>query len=193
MTDAFRAALGAPVLYPALFVSVTFSTSTLNVWTGIGTLSWDGITDWHGIGTLLGISTIEDGSGVEARGTAIELSGLDADLLADCENDYQLGLPFTIYLGLFDSPPEQGGNLIPLPIVVWTGATDRPILKPSAETFSITISGETRLLDLNVAADRRYTQQDQQALWPGDLGMMFVSSLQERTDWWGFPMSSTNV
>jgi len=47
-------------------------------------------------------------------------------------------------------------------------------------------------VEMNVAVDRRYTNEDQQLDYPGDRGMEFVSSIQDVTIYWGRTPSNIN-
>lgn len=186
MSSAMLAALQAPQLQPAIFVEAAFVSTTVRMWTGIGSVTWNGHT-WTGLGSLLDIAMMEDGATVEARGIAITLSGLDSSLLADCQGDFKLGLPVTVYLGLFSS-----ASLIADPLTSWAGRMDQPTIAASGTDATITINCENRLLDMNVAVDRRYTNEDQQMDYPGDLAFSFVNAIQEMTIFWGHQAHSTN-
>jgi hypothetical protein len=182
------AALQARTLHPALFVQATFLNGPVYVWSGAGTLSWNGQT-WQGVGTLGSVSTIEEGTTVEAKGITISLSGIDNTLLTDVLGNYRLGLPVTVWLGLFD----DAHNLIPDPIISFAGRMDQPTLTVGAETSTLSINCESRLLDMNVPCNRRFTQDDQQIDYPGDRGFEFVNAIQDVTIYWGrYPGSQEN-
>lgn len=182
------AAIAASDLQPAVFVEAFLNGPVVRIWSGIGTISWNGHT-WAGLGSLMSISMTEDAATVEARGISIVMSGLDATLLADCLADFRLGLPVTVYFALYAS-----GSLIADPIISWAGRMDQPTIDVAGDTASITINCENRLIDMNIAVDRRYTHEDQQLENPGDLGFQFVNGLQETTLFWGhFPSSSNNL
>ena len=187
MSPAMLAALQASDLQPAIFVQLQFVTATVYIWSGIGSISWNGQT-WQGLGQLLSISPAGSAPTVEARGITIVLSGLDATLLPDCLNEFQLGLPVTCYLGLF-----SGGSLIADPLATWQGRMDKPTFNISGEALTISLNCENRLIDMNVAVDRRYTIQDAQMDYPGDLGFMFVASIQEKTLFLAGQANTTNV
>ena len=180
------AALTAPNLQPAIFVLLAFTSGPQYLWSGIGSVTWNGQT-WTGLGPLLMLSPIYDGATVEARGISVTLSGLDSTLLPLCMSDFALLLPAAVYLGLY-----SGGSLISTPITAWAGRMDQPTIDCSGEDATITIALEDRLLDMNVAVDRRLTNQDQQMTWPGDLGLQFVDAVQEITVYWGQGAQSTN-
>jgi hypothetical protein len=188
-TDAFIAALEAPLLRPAFLVSMTFATSTVNAWTGRGTLTWDG-KEFAGVGTMGEVSTVEEGSSVQARGTTLTLTGFDASLLGDALTDLRQGLPVTIWFALFDGAMAVIGN----PVIAFRGRMDQPTITVSGPTATISINCESRLMDLNVPAERRYTNEDQWRDYPGDRGFEFVNSVQEVTIYWGrTPNSSNNL
>lgn len=191
MSPAMLTALQAPVLRPAVFVMATFVTGAVYMWSGLGSITWNGHT-WLGLGSLLGFSTAEEGVTVEAKGISFSLSGIDVSLLADVLQEFQVGLPVQVYLGLFDgaSPP----SLIADPITTWSGRMDQPSVDVAGETATISIACETRLLELNVSVERRYTHDDAQLDNPGDLGFSFVCGIQEITVPWGrIPSSSATV
>jgi hypothetical protein len=186
MSSAMLAAIQSTDLQPALFVELTFNGATAYLWSGNTSITWNSQT-WSGLGSLLSLAVAEDGATVEARGITITVSGLDPNLLPDCLNDFQLGLPAIAYLGFF-----SGGSLISTPITSWSGRMDLPTIDVSGETATIAINCESRLLDMNIPCDRRYTQQDQQMTWPDDLGFQFVDSIQEFVLAWGQSYNATN-
>lgn len=186
MSSGMLAALESAYLQPAVFVQMQFATATVYIWSGVGTISWNGHT-WVGLGSLLSVTVMEDAATVEARGITVTLSGLDAGLLSDCLTEFQLGLPVSVCFGLY-----SGGSLIASPITSWAGRMDQPTIDVAGDTVTIAINCENRLLDMNVAVDRRYTNQDQQMTWPGDLCFQFVDGIQEMTLYWGQQANSTN-
>jgi hypothetical protein len=182
MSVAMLAALQAKQLLPAIFVSIGFSSGTVYMWNGLGSITWNGHT-WTGVGSFGGISAVQEGATIEASGITLSLSGIDNALLADVNQNLQLGLPVAVYLGLFDVASPT--SLLPDPLVAWTGAVDQPTVEVDGATATISINCEHRLVDMNVAVDRRYTHDDAQIDHPGDLGFQFVNSLQEVTLYWG--------
>ena len=193
VSTAMLNALAAPVLNPAIFVSAQFITATVYMWSGIGTIFWNGHI-WFGLGAFLGITAPEDSSTVEAKGITLTLSGIDSTLLPDALNEVQLGLPVTVYLALGTSAPVNAGNIITSPVVMWQGRMDQPSFSVNAEEVTLNINCENRLLDMNIAVDRRYTNQDQQISNPGDNGFLCVDAIEEVTLYWGsYPASSNNL
>jgi len=186
MSTDMLAAIQSPYTAPALFVEMQFQSGTVYLWSGGASIAWNGQT-WLGVGALLGISSSEDAATVDSRGVAVTLSGLDATLLPDCLNDFELGAPVAIYLGL-----QSSGALIASPLVTWAGRMDQPSIDVTGDAVTIAINCESRLIDMNVAVDRRYTDTDQQMQWPGDLCFQFVAGIQQVTLYWGEQANSTN-
>lgn len=189
MSTQMLSAIAQGALYPALFFQATFLTGTVYLWTGMGAIAWGGHT-YSGIGTAGSITTIEEGSTLEARGITLQLSGLDATVLQDVLGEFQLGTPVAVYLGLFSA--ANPASLIANPVLAWAGLMDQPGVEVSGQTATISIACENKLISMNVAIDRRYTNDDQQRDYPGDLGMMFVNGIQEMTLYWGTAPTSTN-
>lgn len=188
VTPAFGAALAATSLLPAFFVMANFVSGPLYAWSGVGPISWNGQT-WLGVGSLGAISTIEEGTDVQARGMTLSFGGFDANLLNLVLGEFEVGLPVTVWLGLFDT----AGNLIPSPVVSFSGRMDQPTIRSEGQTASITIACENRLIDMNTAVDRRYTDQDQKLDYPTDRGMEFVNSIQQVEIYWGHTPSGNNA
>jgi hypothetical protein len=187
ISTALQTAFSSQYFNPVLFVELTFSNETIYVWSGIGSTSWNGQT-WAGVGGLLGISTPEDSSVVEAKGITVSLSGIDATLLPEALNEIQLGLPVIVYLGAL-----SGGTPIATPVIAWSGRIDQPTFTIGRTDVSLDIACESRLVDVNVSVERRLSNADTQSLFPGDLGCSFVNSIQEKTIFFGFPNSSNNL
>jgi hypothetical protein len=180
LSSAVLTAIQSASVRPAFFVEGNFASGPVYLWTGLGPISWNGQT-WLGVGTLGSITTIEEGATVEARGITLGLSGFDATLLGDVVNEFAVGLPVTVWLGLFDA----SGTLLADPIISFAGRMDQPTLTVGGDSASISINCENRLVEMNVAVDRRYTNEDQQIDYPGDQGFGWVNAIQEVTIIWG--------
>ena len=180
--------LGGTELPIAIFFTGTFASGPVFLWTGNQSITWNGHT-WLGIGTLGGISPISEGSTVEAKGMTVSLSGIDSTMLSNVLTEFLLGGACMIYVAGFN-----GGAIIADPMVAFAGRMDAPSIDIDAKTAKISINCESRLLEMNVAVDRRYTADDQQRDWPGDLGFTFVNAIQEMNIYWGeAPTTAGNV
>jgi hypothetical protein len=180
ITAAFAEALADQHLRPVIFFEGEFASGWVRLWSGLGEASWNGET-WSGAGALLGLGSINESGEVVAGGTAISLSGVPLDLVQMAIEEARQGLPGRIWLGLL----AEDGGIIADPVQAFSGRLDVPEIKDDADTCTITISYESRLIDLTVARTWRYTHESQQALYPGDLGFEYVTAIQDREITWG--------
>jgi len=180
LTPDFAAALADRDLRPVIFFEGEFASGTVRLWSGLGEIGWAG-QSWSGAGALLGLGAIEETSEVVAGGTSVSLSGVPLDLVQMAIAEARQGLPGRVWLGLLT--PE--GQIIADPVLAFAGRLDVPEITDDADSCRITISYESRLIDLNTARSWRYTHESQQALHPGDLGFEYVTAIQDREITWG--------
>ena len=180
LTVAFSSALADHTLRPVIFFEGQFASGWVRLWSGIGEIIWNGKA-WSGAGTLLGLGSIEETGEVVAGGTAISLSGVPLDLVQMAIAEARQGLPGRVWLGL----RGENGSMIADPVQAFSGRLDVPEIKDDAESCTITISYESRLIDLTVPRAWRYTHESQQVLFPGDLGFEYVTAIQDREITWG--------
>lgn len=158
-----------------------FSGGTVRLWTGRGSLSWDG-KSWDGAGQLLGFGSVEETNGVVASGTSVSLSGIPVGMMALAISEAEQNAPGSIWLGFM----SEDWELLADPILLFSGLLDVPtIIEDGSDTCTVTISYESQLIDLQRAREWRYTHESQQALYPGDLGFEYVSAIQNKTIKWG--------
>ena len=72
------------------------------------------------------------------------------------------------------------GALIADPYELFAGFTDVTVIEENAESATISISAENRLIDLERPRVRRYTDEDQKSEYSTDVGFEFVPSLQDK-------------
>lgn len=180
MTPATEAALVAADLRPVMFFEGEFPTASVRFWTGLSPIDWNGQT-WIGAGNLIGLSSVEEGTDVAATGVEVQLAGVPPSLVAAVIGDAQQGLPGRVWIGLLDA----AGALIIDPVQVFAGRLDVPQIADQVDTCTISISYESRLIDLNRPREWRYTHESQQVLYPGDKGFEYVAALQDKEITWG--------
>lgn len=184
LTAGVLAELTARAKHAALFFEGAFGDGSppdyVRVWSGARTIEWDG-KSWLGVGNLGGVSPITENGDVRATGVAVSLSGIPSGLIATALGEARQGLEGTIWLALLDAD----GAVIADPEVAFRGRLDVPEITEGGDTATITISYESRLRDLERPRERRYTQEDQNIDYSGDLGFEYVPSIQEWNGKWG--------
>ena len=180
ITAALADALDAADLRPAILFEGVFPSGTVRIWTGAGPVEWDGKT-WTGVGVLLGLGALEETSDVVASGTTVSLSGVPLDLVGLAIDEARQGQPGRIWLALL----TKDRQIIADPVQAFTGRLDVPEIQEDVQSCRITISYESRLIDLNVPRNWRYTHENQQVLFTGDLGFAHVTAIQDQEITWG--------
>jgi hypothetical protein len=180
LSSGVQSAVSGTEVSPILLFEGDFASGTLNIWSGFGDLTWDSAT-WTGAGTLFSVSAIEETSDVSAKGASITLSGIPSDMISLVLSDIRQNALGRVYLGFLDA----SGDIIVDPYMIFEGRLDIPALQENGETSIITISYESRLIDLQRTRESRYTNEDQQREFPGDLAFEFVPNLQEISINWG--------
>jgi len=171
-------------LTPFLLYEGEFETGTVRLWTGIGTLEHDSV-EWTGAGTWLSMSTIEEATEIRATGWSVSLSGVSQEAISLAIDEAQQGAKGTIYFGCLNDD---------LDVVAVTrigrGKLDVPTAEEDGEEAVIQVSYESDLVALERPRETRYTNESQQARFPGDKFFEHVSGLQQADITWGRPSPS---
>ena len=170
----------ADELQPIILFEGDFISGTVRAWTGIGDLSWNGAT-WTGTGTLMSISSVQETAETSANGISVTLNGVPSTLISLALQSCRQGARGRVYLGFLTT----GGAVVADPVLLFEGRLDIPAIEENGETSSVSISYESRLIDLSRSRESRYTNEDQQRAFPGDKGFEFVPSLQDLVLTWG--------
>lgn len=175
-----QSAISATEVQPIILFEGSFASGSVYVWSGYGDLTWNSNT-YSGVGTLGAISNVSEGSEISARGITVSMSGIPSDLISLVLGDVRQGAVGKVHMGFLNS----SGVVIDDPILMFEGKLDVPSIQEGSDTSTITLSYESRLIDLQRPRESRYTNEDQQRAFPGDLGCEFIASLQEKQITWG--------
>tara|TARA_R110002020_G_scaffold122066_11_gene277334 strand:+ start:861 stop:1493 length:633 start_codon:yes stop_codon:yes gene_type:complete len=195
-------AINEDTVHPFFAVELMFDgDNVLRMWTGQGTLVLVDGTEWTGLGTLLNISTVEETSELAVKGATITLTGIPSEVISLALSQPYQGRVCNIYFGTFttgnilqensDYILLQDGSKIEVQSTskglnsIFSGYMDQMNISESAETASIELSVENKLIDLERARVARFTSGYQKSIYPGDLGLDFVEDLQDRNISWG--------
>jgi hypothetical protein len=168
------AAATAPVAAPVVLAELDFASGPFRAWTGLGPLHWAGKT-FEGVGAIGAVSEVEETVELRAVRLTLALSPVPQEVvdIALAERSFRLR-PARLWGALLD----PHGAFVADPFPLWAGLMDTMEVTDGTEP-RVTLACESRLVDLERAEVRRYTDADQQGEYPGDRFFEFVPALQE--------------
>lgn len=164
----------------ACFLEITFKSQTCYISTLPYSIAWNGHV-WTGTGSMGQVSALTEGVDLQAYGTTVSLSGIDANLLNECLSDIQLAAPAVLYLFFIDG----FGNIVGNPTVVFGGQVDRPSVNAGPTTITISLNLESEMINLQRGQMRRLTNADQHIDYPDDTAFTWVPLLNFLALKWG--------
>lgn len=179
LTAGMEAEVSAAVVSPVFFVEMDFASGFVRAWSGYGSLVWDSKT-WLGAGHLMEIEPLSESVDFVANGANLKLNGIPSDLIAIALGETYQGRDATIYLGLLDA----AGAVIADPVPIYAALMDTMEIDEDGETATIIVRVESQAISLKRAREWRYTDEDQQIDYPGDLGLQYVAGLQDKEIVW---------
>lgn len=180
IAGAALSAITSGVVKPILFYEGEFASGTLRLFTGHGSISWNGET-WTGDAGLLRFSSVRESSDLQAVNFTISLAGEVPSLISVALAQVRRGKPGTLWLGFLDA----NNAVIVDPILCVKLRADRPEIHPDPQACVISIAYESRLIDATKLRERRFTAQDQKIDYPTDTGFDHVPYLQDKVIVWG--------
>ena len=180
LSSDFIAALEALVIRPVFFVSIQFTSATTFLWSGIGDITWDGHT-WTGVGSLGTISSATEVNDVSAQNITLALSGIPNDLLGQAITEVRQTQAARVWFG----SRNDDGTVIADPTKAFEGRTDVPSVNEGADTSTLSITCENPLIELSRSPGFRWTHEQQQIFYPGDLGFQYVPDVVSWNGKWG--------
>lgn len=203
LSESIVSVLTAESIKPFFAVRLFFDTQTLNFWTGLGDLTVASVT-YTGTGRLLQISELSETAEISAQGATLTLSAIPSELISLALTEPYQGRLCQIFFGVIDANrqylvAEDGtyilaedtsridlatGDLNEI-VEVFSGYMDQMNIEEGAETSTIGLSVESKLIDLERPRVFRYTDANQKARFPNDKGFEFVEDLQDKRFTWG--------
>ena len=168
------------VFYPFFAVELLFDgDQTLRLWTGTGTLDYQG-QDWYGTGSLLQFDSVEETTEIAAKGASLTLSGVPQEVLSLALTQPYQGRKANIYFGNFTTG-TSAANLTQ----IFSGYMDQMNIEEGPDTCTVQLTLENKLVDLERPRVARFTSAYQKTVYSGDLGLDFVEDLQDKEIVWG--------
>ncbi len=178
------------VVRPRILVDADLGNIPVKVWTGNKNLYYDhngygSPSLFYAAGSALSFDNIEENNDLGATGFTLSLAlsqaGTSSDILQKVIDTTYRNRPIVIYLAFVD----ENEDIIPNLVILFDGYTDSMSVRDDGDTATITLQAESNLLLLRKARKLSYTHEDQLVAFPGDMGLEFVASIQEKVSVWG--------
>lgn len=164
---------------PVFLYYGVFSGTPVALWSGAGNLSWDSIT-WNGNGWLQGFDGGGEMDDLSAPSISVRLAGVPESIISLVLNASQ-GSEGRFYIGAMSA----SGTLVADPYLCFKGKLDVPTISARANDPQVTITYESRFLDLDRPREYRYTTESQKLFYPTDRGFEYVTAASKWAGFWG--------
>lgn len=157
------------------------------VHSGLGKITYGGNT-YVGIGVLGSVSDHEESEALSAQPITFTLSGLDHLQVRTALNAAAFGDQITLYEAFID----DAGTIIGEPLVIWSGSVDSTSISVGPES-SVSIVGQHDIADIDKMSGARWTDEDQQGRFSGDLCFQFIHNMPTLILMWAGGATETGV
>jgi len=184
ITSDFNTAIKSTVVQPIFAIELEFSDGTLRFWNGYGsiTMTAGGSSKvFTGTGDLLSISPVEESSTLQMNGISVALTGIKSSLVSTALTAQYTNRDAALYMGLYNA----SGSVIADVYTLFKGKMDVLNITEQADTATITLNIESRLVSFEQPLNRMLTLEYQQVDYSSDLGFEFISDLQDKEIIWG--------
>ena len=151
----------------------------LRMWTGIGdrTINVQGSNQvFTGTGNLLTIGDLEEVGDLSAKSVDLTLSWIPVSIVSlALQEPYQRRV-MRMYLG------EQSDSSV---VEIFSGKMDKMTIVDEAESSTINLTVESKLIELERPSGWRYTNENHQSRYDGDTFFSYVQSMQDQKVVWG--------
>jgi hypothetical protein len=121
-------------------------------------------------------------AGAEAGQVKLKMNGVPAEARARALQNTSASRKMRFWLAAFQEDAGTGAwSVLPDPWKAFAGLTDVHTVQSGA----IEVNVETALARLKYAKIARYTNQEQQRHYPGDLGCQYGATVNETPFYWG--------
>lgn len=156
----------------ALLVYGDFDSGPFAAWTGLGDVSWGGVT-YVGAGQLMSFSTAASAVASNLSGMTITLAGLDAETISIAETEPFQRRRVTVSLAVLNESKNVTWADVHFAALADTmQGTDDP------KNPVLSMALEPRALDLQRARPFRYLPEDQKDRFEGDTFFDMVAAIQ---------------
>lgn len=175
---ALEDAIEAPVVRPFLAIYIDLP-DVVRAWTGQGTIQFadaDAVTQsWIGAGAVGAIDTIGESTDGSATGIRASLFNVPSEFRDDIADQAVRGVAFEVYVGALNETFQQ----VEAATLIWKGRLDDYKVTDSGDAINVEVMGESRSIDQRRPAIKRFTNEYQQRIHPGDKFFEYVPQMAE--------------
>ena len=158
--------------HPVLMGKFLFDGGSVFAHTGLGTIVFES-NNYLGIGNLAGVAGLEETEGIVPAPVKVSLNGLDSSLVLEALDSANFGSKVTLYIGY----RNDDGTLIADPWAFYKGRVENAALIRGQDN-SITITIQHDLAILNRTIGTKYTYEEQQRKFSGDLAFEKIAQME---------------
>ena len=185
--ETIAAHLGGRTVRASFLVLFDFATVPWRVWTGAGKLNTAG-HDWFGTGIFGSVTGLEQAVNGEAPETTFSISGIPSRVLTLAKTEFgdeARNRLAKVYIQFHNEHNDQRRELFDQPFAIWAGRMQTPrFTMQGASKRKLEVTAESLNALRSRPAYSQYTDADQQARFPGDLGFQFVVGLVNKVVTW---------
>lgn len=167
------------VIRPVYFMDIAFNSGDFQANSSDRNIVWNGIT-WYGVGDLGTINAYEITSGTQASTMKFALAGIPTELTQDVLNENSRNKNVTCYMGLLDA-----NNQLIFDPFIWFRGTIDSLSVTLGTSIAVAGSASSKLINWARSVNSRYTDEQQQAMYPGDRGFKFIADIINLKLQWG--------
>lgn len=172
-------AVNAPHVRPFTLVTMDFPDGPVRASSLPFDVTLDGET-YYGVSLLGTVSEISEGLDTRSYGVNVTLNGIPSEFCNYIAQQKIQGRLIKIGLGFLDAEER----IISEPLWPFVGRMDTLDMKIGPET-SVSIAGETLLIDWERPRLRKFTDADQKSRYPNDRGLEHVAEVANKELIWG--------
>ena len=161
--------------HPYFAVEFMLDSAPLRFWSGYGDRDIGGET-YIGAGELISISGLEEVNDLSAKALTISLSGISGTVISMALQEPYQRRKCRVYFG--DASVSDV-------VEVFTGSLNKMTIEDSAETGTVTVLVDSKLVEADRSSARRYTSENQKARYSGDTFFDYVALIQDAEILWG--------
>ena len=167
---AILTALAQPEVEPFYAVEIDLDSGPLRLWTGYGNRTIESNT-YTGGGNLMGISGLEEVADLSAKEITLTLSGVPSSVVSIALTEPYQRRRVRVLWGVKSQTDV---------VEVFSGNLNQMVIEDTPDSATITVTVDSRLVELERASNRRYTSESHKTRHATDTFFDFVAQIQDK-------------